>query len=965
MLFKKSVIALSVLLFILFATLSVVAATPSLEFKLADHATLQHGRCGEDSQTSGGLDQCNSATLNGMGSGTCFASYDNYASGCGLRESQGVRARIDTSIVLPTDFTGELHIFTANYGHSDTKKAEEVYVLVNGQKIGKTSDNWCNKGDKNCHAKGPFEKVFSNIPFDQGQNIISFQSVEHGGSVTVHKYVITGENAPLQPQCMLTFEPSSINQGDSTTFKITTANARSLTHDCSQDLGKGIQKDISLGGSLTILVTPQQTQSCIITVYSETNFQGEHAFCQATINVKDLQRHLTFDIPSQVTFPENSGFHDNVLDVWDYTESSTPLSKLTYTIQQNHPEIVSCGIQGKHNLDCNVKPGMSGVNMVTITVTDGVKAVQDTIAVHVLKKGETHFISLSIPDQEVSLGVHNNLVDLHAHTASDLPSSTWDYTIVEQDDGIVSCAVDGERYLDCIAHEEGESDVTIRVSNGFVAIQNKFIIDVIDEGQDTLDLRIDDITLEQDSGLHNNLVNLLEQTTTTLPLNQLDYEILSQSRKDIVDCVIDHHNNLDCEVQEEMTGVSTLSILVDGGLLEDVETFTITVIPKDEDQLTLNVPDQEVQEGSGVHNNFINLWTHTDTTLLLEDLTYTIISQSNEDLVACSVDRNFIDCTVHDGQGISELRLRVSNGALTTEDRFKITVVGNDDHELRLKIQDQHVNENSGFHNNFVDLWDFTTSSEPLQDISYTVVSQTRPDIIHCFLDHERYLDCNVKDNMIGSSTFTIRATDGTHTVEDSFDIIVQEINDLPNVFLSVGNACQGHATTFGITARDPERDSLTITWDFGDGSEEVLGREVRHTYQSVGTFTVTATVDDGHGSVMKSSSVNVNRCVSHDLSISTAFVEQEDVRPGDRIDLYFKVENRGTGIETVSTMARFMSSGEEEHLESFRLQPHQGKWRMISMHVPYNLKKGVYVVNIHAESSHADDSHYVTFNIE
>ena len=47
--------------------------------------------------------------------------------------------------------------------------------------------------------------------------------------------------------------------------------------------------------------------------------------------------------------------------------------------------------------------------------------------------------------------------------------------------------------------------------------------------------------------------------------------------------------------------------------------------------------------------------------------------------------------------------------------------------------------------------------------------------------------------------------------------------------------------------SRDSEyTDDLIYTWDFGDGSQTVMGRSVDHIYQKAGTFTVMLTVSDG-----------------------------------------------------------------------------------------------------------------------
>lgn len=58
-----------------------------------------------------------------------------------------------------------------------------------------------------------------------------------------------------------------------------------------------------------------------------------------------------------------------------------------------------------------------------------------------------------------------------------------------------------------------------------------------------------------------------------------------------------------------------------------------------------------------------------------------------------------------------------------------------------------------------------------------------------------------------------------------------------------------GQAVNFVASASDPDGDSLTIVWDFGDGvSDTTNSLSVSHAWANEGSFTVTVTVNDGKG---------------------------------------------------------------------------------------------------------------------
>jgi PKD repeat protein len=62
------------------------------------------------------------------------------------------------------------------------------------------------------------------------------------------------------------------------------------------------------------------------------------------------------------------------------------------------------------------------------------------------------------------------------------------------------------------------------------------------------------------------------------------------------------------------------------------------------------------------------------------------------------------------------------------------------------------------------------------------------------------------------------------------------------------GNVTPGAAIGFTATASDPDGDTLTYSWDFGDSTALSTAQNPTHAYAAVGSYTAKVTVSDGHG---------------------------------------------------------------------------------------------------------------------
>ena len=105
------------------------------------------------------------------------------------------------------------------------------------------------------------------------------------------------------------------------------------------------------------------------------------------------------------------------------------------------------------------------------------------------------------------------------------------------------------------------------------------------------------------------------------------------------------------------------------------------------------------------------------------------------------------------------------------------------------------------------------------------------------------------------AGTFTAKVTvfdDKGSSASDSVQITVREAarNQPPTVSLSA-TPTSGEAALsveFSAKATDPDGDTLSYSWDFGDGDTTGNSSNESHVYQKAGTFTAKVTVFDGKG---------------------------------------------------------------------------------------------------------------------
>ena len=101
-------------------------------------------------------------------------------------------------------------------------------------------------------------------------------------------------------------------------------------------------------------------------------------------------------------------------------------------------------------------------------------------------------------------------------------------------------------------------------------------------------------------------------------------------------------------------------------------------------------------------------------------------------------------------------------------------------------------------------------------------------------------------------------------------------LNEAPTVQMSIdptGSVREGDTVTFSAAgSSDPDGDSLTFSWSFGDGNLG-SGLTTSHVYTSTGTYAVRLTVADGNYEATMSKNITV---IDSDAKKPTASIDVE-----------------------------------------------------------------------------------------
>jgi VCBS repeat-containing protein len=316
------------------------------------------------------------------------------------------------------------------------------------------------------------------------------------------------------------------------------------------------------------------------------------------------------------------------------------------------------------------------------------------------------------------------------------------------------------------------------------------------------------------------------------------------------------------------SGTTTVTVTVSDGTLTASDTFALTVNAVNTPPTISNIADQTVSEDgiAGPFNFTIGDAQTAATSLIVSG------SSSNPSLVpnanivfgGTGANRTVTATPLANQSGTATITVTVSDGSLTTNDTFVLTVSAVNDAPTISDIPNQTINQDTAAGPLSFTIGDLETAAASLT-VSGSSANQTlvpNANIVFGGSGANRTVTVTPVTGLTGTAIITVTVSDGALTASDTFTLTVNPVNTPPTISDIVDQTINEDGTTgaLGFTVGDATTaaGSLTVT---GTSSNPTLvpnanivfgGSSASRTVTATpaanqfGTATITVTVSDG-----------------------------------------------------------------------------------------------------------------------
>ena len=508
---------------------------------------------------------------------------------------------------------------------------------------------------------------------------------------------------------------------------------------------------VSVSGSV-LTITEQGIGTSNITVTaSDAEFDTEEYFTVTVIDVNEPP-YVANPLPD-LNLEEHFGTRDvSLTGVFFDPEGDV----LTYTANSSNPGVVTVSVSGTTLTVTEAGPGTANI---TVTARDAEFSASDQFQVTVVDVNDPPVVNNPINNQYLLEGFGTEMINLSG-VFYDPDGDPMTFTAVSSNTGVVTVSVSGAT-LSITEQGIGTSEITITASDGQYSVDDEFTV-IVSAGNRAPVVAEPISSRNYNEGFGTATVDLSEVFTDP----DEDPLTLSASSGN-TNVVTVSVTNTTLTIYEAGIGTATITLTANDGLLSTNSYFEVTVSEMNHPPVVDNpIADVSYNEGFGSRDIDLSaVFSDPD-----DDVIFLSASSGNEAVVTVAVNGTTLTIT-EVGTGTSTVTVTASDGALSTNETFDVTVLDvNEPPVVANPIADREYYLSSGNHTILLTNTFFDPDGD---ELTFSATSSNESVVIA----EVNGVTLNLTIVGTGSTTITVTADDGKSTVSDTFKIDVIKEN--------------------------------------------------------------------------------------------------------------------------------------------------------------------------------------------
>jgi hemin uptake protein HemP len=546
------------------------------------------------------------------------------------------------------------------------------------------------------------------------------------------------------------------------------------------------------GANRTVRVTPVANKygsSTITVTVSDGNKTKSDTFVVKVNSVNDTP---TISNIANKTINEDSNTGNVAFSIGDIETSTNSLlisRKSSNTALVPTGNIVLGGSGANRTVRVIPVANKYGSATITVTVSDGNKTKSDTFVVKVNSVNDTPTIT-NITNKTINEDSNTGNI---AFTISDLETSTSSLSISRKSSNtalvptgnIVLGGSGANRTVRVtpVANKYGSATITVTVSDGNKAKNDTFVVKVNPVNDIPTITNITNKTINEDSNTGNIAFTIgdIETSTSSLSLSRTSSNTALVPTGNIVLGGSGANRTVRVTPVANKYGSATITVTVSDGNKTKSDTFVVKVNSKNDAPVIVQGTSTSLavleDTSKGLSLSAIDI----DSSILTWSM-HSNPSHGHTLMLSRGNSKTLTYRPVPNYNGSDSFKVRVSDGALTDVITVNVSVAGVNDTPTISNISNKTIDEDNHTGNIPFVIGDMETSTNSLylsKTSSNTVLIPTG-NIVFGGSGANRTVRVTPAADKFGSSTITVKVSDGNKTRNESFIVNVTSVIDLP-----------------------------------------------------------------------------------------------------------------------------------------------------------------------------------------